>query len=60
MSNDFEPGDWALHKNNQLDAREVARVGTAEDGTRVITLDIFGTETDPVPAANYINQGRRA
>lgn len=52
MSNPFKPGDWALHKNNQLDARQVVEViGDT------ITLDIFGKPTPPVPAANYLKVG---
>lgn len=48
MSNPFQPGDWALHKSNQLDAREVASV----DGD-TIQLRIGDRLTPPVRAANY-------
>ena len=44
----FQPGDRALHKNNQLDSREVVEV----IGTK-ITLRIGTVVTDPVPMSNY-------
>lgn len=46
--NPFQVGDRADHKTGQLDPRPVAAV----EG-EMIRLDILGTITDPVPAANY-------
>lgn len=48
MTNEFQPGDRALHKNNQLDPRPVEAV---EGDT--IRLRIGSIVTDPVPAENY-------
>ncbi|MDP9820421.1 hypothetical protein [Nocardioides massiliensis] len=48
MPNDFQPGDMALHVNNQLDARPVESV----EG-EFIRLRIGSLVTDPVPASNY-------
>ena len=50
----FKPGDMALHKNGQLDARPVHGVST--DGS-LITLRIGDHVTDPLPAENYTNAG---
>lgn len=54
QSNGFQPGDMALHKNNQLDARPVESV---EGDT--IRLRIGSVVTSPVPAANYTRVGAR-
>lgn len=50
--NPFQPGDMALHKNNQLDAREVAYVGGS-----LIRLRIGDLITEAVPADNYTKAG---
>jgi hypothetical protein len=42
------PGDWALHRNNQLDAREVARV----EG-RYVWIFIGASKAGPYPRENY-------
>lgn len=47
-SNEFERGDLALHKNNQLDARPVECVEGDKIRLRIGTL-----VTDPVSAKNY-------
>ena len=47
--NPFKPGDLALHKNNQLDARPVEVV----EGDQ-IRLRIGSIVTDFIPASNYI------
>lgn len=51
--NPFQPGDWALHVNNQLDAREVCAVGGD-----MIRLRIGESVTPPVPASNYVKVAR--
>lgn len=53
---DFKVGDWALHKSNQLDSRQVVAVGEV-DGEPVIDLQIGAVRTGPVPAANYWKVG---
>lgn len=51
--NPFQVGDRALHKNNQLDSREVVAVVGDQ-----IVLQIGTVRTDPVPAENYYVVGR--
>lgn len=51
-ANPFQPGDMALHKNNELDARPVEGVAGSW-----ITLRIGSMVTAPVPAANYVKVG---
>lgn len=48
MPNPFQPGDLALHVNNQLDARPVETV----EGDS-ICLRIGTVVTPPLPASNY-------
>jgi hypothetical protein len=43
-----KPGDWALHKCNTLDAREVARV----EG-RYVWIFIGASKAGPYPRENY-------
>lgn len=58
MKRKWEPGDWALHRNNQLDSREVAEVDRT--GSRVWLRLIIGDVPDCwVPAGNYANLGPR-
>lgn len=45
---EVQPGDWALHNNGELDAREVARV----DGDDV-WLEVHGSNIGPLPLKNY-------
>lgn len=52
-------GDMALHKSNQLDAREVVRVEKL-DGKLWIGLKIGEIEAWPCPAKNYIYTRRPA
>lgn len=42
-------GDWALHKNNRLDSRQVIKV--SEDGTHIWIA--IGSLEIKVPAENY-------
>lgn len=43
-----EPGDWALHKGNRLDARKVAKV----EGD-LIWIYIDEVDVGPYPKENY-------
>lgn len=54
-STEIKVGDWALHRNEKLDARRVAKV----EGTNIwLELSPGGGMFGPLPRRNYVFQRR--